>query len=326
MEKLPLAGGIPKKEITEKRINCQNILIKDLSDIWVENPDKIERIEIFNCGIRELDGIERFPNLKDGDFSYNYISKIDCISGMTSLYSLNLSDNPIQKIENLEEMKSLRTLQFNHCKIRKIEGLDTLNLGVLSLCFNEIEKIEGLEKLANLAALRLGDNKIKKIEGLDTLERLRDLDLPNNPISKIEGLAFLSNLESVWCDAVPEFENVEFEDFERKGLTALLRLISIIQIDNFFDVPDIAEVLRRAPDGFSMLKGEHYEGDFMDRPGPDQELVPFDYEDWFFQQAGPRLTEFLPAVRTKHKCQSAMTENSPTWRYILKRSKEFHKN
>jgi Leucine-rich repeat (LRR) protein len=215
-----------------------------------------------------MEGIERFPNLKSIELVHNNISKIDNISDLTQLLTLRIDDNPISKIENLETSTSLKGLYLNDCNISKIEGLENLDLQGISLCNNQIKRIEGINHMVNLTELHLDNNQIQKIEGLDKIIKLKSLTLSSNPITEIEGFAFFSNLQRFRCSAVPEFENVDFDMIQSYAFIALLRFICIVKINNPFDVPDIAKIVSRVPLGYELLTGLHYVGFFIDTPVP----------------------------------------------------------
>lgn len=57
------------------------------------------------------------------------------------------------------------------------------------LSFNNIEKIEGLDKLVNLQDLSLFNNRISVIENLDTLLSLQILSIGNNFIPELDSVS-----------------------------------------------------------------------------------------------------------------------------------------
>ena len=92
--------------------------------------------------------------------------------------------------------------------IKTIKCIDVLSL---TLSYNNIKKIEGLDNLPKLNTLFLRDNKITKIEGLDKLTCLQDLNLSHNQISIIEGLDKLENLQNLYLNdnIICKVENLE---------------------------------------------------------------------------------------------------------------------
>lgn len=60
------------------------------------------------------------------------------------------------------------------------------------LSFNNIEVIEGLDKLVSLEDLTLYNNRISLIENMDSLTRLHVLSLGNNDLSKLDNVSYFN--------------------------------------------------------------------------------------------------------------------------------------
>jgi len=65
----------------------------------------------------------------------------------------------------------------------------------LDLSFQDIESLEGIERLENLQSLTLANNKVKDLSPLAGLEKLKILDLQNNRVEDLEPLKELDHLE-----------------------------------------------------------------------------------------------------------------------------------
>jgi protein phosphatase 1 regulatory subunit 7 len=83
-------------------------------------------------------------------------------------------------------------------EIRNVSHL--INLLVLDLSFNKIERIENLDQLVNLEKLYLASNRISEIEGLSNLRKLKVLELGSNKIRRIgvDALVNQTELEELW--------------------------------------------------------------------------------------------------------------------------------
>lgn len=66
---------------------------------------------------------------------------------------------------------------------------DSRNGNYPDLSYNNIEFIEGLDKLVNLTDLSLQHNKIEQVEGLETLDKLDVLSLGDNDICGADEVA-----------------------------------------------------------------------------------------------------------------------------------------
>ncbi|WP_287582832.1 leucine-rich repeat domain-containing protein [Candidatus Borrarchaeum sp.] len=115
--------------------------------------------------INEIEGLEKFTDLKELYLSHNLIEEIKGLDNLTNLQRLNLSHNHIKKIQGLEHLTDLKTLELHHNLIEEIKGLDNLtNLQRLNLYSNQIKEIKGLENLFRLQGLKLDDNLVKDDE------------------------------------------------------------------------------------------------------------------------------------------------------------------
>ena len=64
----------------------------------------------------------------------------------------------------------------------------------LSLSYNQLTSVKGLEKLTQLTHLGLSANKLTDVKGLEKLTQLRSLDLQNNKLTDVTGLEKLAQL------------------------------------------------------------------------------------------------------------------------------------
>ena len=62
-------------------------------------------------------------------------------------------------------------------------------LFVADLSFNNIEVIEGLDKLAKLKDLTLYNNRISKIENMDSLDQLHVFSIGNNSLKQLDNVS-----------------------------------------------------------------------------------------------------------------------------------------
>jgi len=143
--------------------------------------------------------IEYNNKTEEINLKYHLIANFIKINGLVNLQQLYLGCNQLNMIKScVGGLINIRVLDLSDNKIQKIENLDKLtNLRMLNLKCNNITVIEGLEKLSNLEELHLNINQIKKIEGLENQINLRDLVLGRNCIERIEGLDNLENLQKL---------------------------------------------------------------------------------------------------------------------------------
>ena len=73
----------------------------------------------------------------------------------------------------------------------------------VDLSFNNIEMIEGLDKLTKLQDLTLYNNRISRIENMDMLTELHVLSLGNNNLTDLENVSGLPFFN--WSDKYQAF-------------------------------------------------------------------------------------------------------------------------
>ena len=76
------------------------------------------------------------------------------------------------------------------------------------LSFNNIEVIEGLDKLTKLEDLTLYNNRIQKLEGMDALTQLHVFSVGNNDIKDLDGSVSNINILNVGIVLSNELTNV----------------------------------------------------------------------------------------------------------------------
>ncbi|KAL5960758.1 Dynein regulatory complex subunit 3 [Taenia solium] len=96
-------------------------------------------------------------------------------------------------------------------RLAEIEGIAFDSVKSLTLSYQNILIIGGLNQFTSLTELRLDNNIVEKIEGLDMLVNLVRLDLSFNNLRKIENMENLVNLEdlSLFHNAIEKIENLD---------------------------------------------------------------------------------------------------------------------
>ncbi|XP_058012835.1 dynein regulatory complex subunit 3 isoform X3 [Ahaetulla prasina] len=117
-------------------------------------------------------------------------------------------------------------------QLAKKEGINfkevkALQLDFRNLSFNNIELIEGLDKLVKLQDLSLYNNRISKIENLDTLQELQVFSIGNNNINNLENMIYLrkfKNLRTLNLTGNPVCDNEVYSMFIAAYLPNLVYL------------------------------------------------------------------------------------------------------
>lgn len=154
-------------------------LDKPHAPIYKNDVQHIQTLDLQHYGIREIEAIKHFTNVKE----------------------LYLSHNQIESLSPLKDLTQLEELYLNNNKIDYLWGLkDLTNLSVLGLSNNEITSLAFLQDMQELERLNLSNNGILDIFTLEKLTKLKELQLSNNQVKNISPLEDLNGLESLWLD------------------------------------------------------------------------------------------------------------------------------
>ena len=110
-----------------------------------------------------------------------------------------ITDELIKRASGEYDCEVVLRLKLERLSISRICNLTVCsNLAELSLSFNDISNICGLECLSSsLKRLDLSFNKISRIENLEEMSSLQWLDLQGNKITNIDDVQTLSSIEEL---------------------------------------------------------------------------------------------------------------------------------
>ena len=194
---------------------------KPFSDLqWFCN---LEKVNLYNCNVQSLEGVEALTALKTLWVSDNCITDITPVSRLTGLVDFHCVGNdiedytPVGELVHLESLEigntseteaditfvagltDLKALCARNCGISDISVLSGLTqLEELDLGKNRISDISPLQNMQNLTEVCLDHNNIVDISPLENRQKLTRLNLENNQISDITplyGLHALTDIE-----------------------------------------------------------------------------------------------------------------------------------
>lgn len=196
-------------------------------DLHYSDLKGITSLDLSNKGIKYIDGLDNFSNLKSLDLSYNQIESTLPLLKLYSIENLNLSHNKIQDISYISNIKELRQLNLSDNNIsyfgdsRKTtkDSGDTeydkisqnvfkylTNLTFLDLSNSNPEDyysnrnridsgdLDDLEVLTNLTSLNLKGNSLGSLSNLEKLISLTTLNLSKTGLSTLDSVGKLTNL------------------------------------------------------------------------------------------------------------------------------------
>jgi len=143
--------------------------------------------------IRNIEGLDRFTNIKVLDLRDNNIRDLEGLEMLINLENLLIYGNRIQRLSGLKQLTNLKVLKFGHymrtTKQNNIKILDGAelppNLEKLDISYNDVSRIKNLNKLKKLKYLSLDNNNISGPEGLENLSSsLEKFIIGQNPITR----------------------------------------------------------------------------------------------------------------------------------------------
>ncbi len=157
---------------------------------------RLEKLEVYDAGIRDLTGIQHAIGLQRLYLSYNSIQDITPLASLMALRVLSIEGIGVTDLTPLTSLTQLEELSLSGNRIVDLTPLSKLTqLGVLFLTQNEITDTHALAALTQLRTLYLNNNQVTDITPIASLVNLTELWLDNNQITDITPLAKLNSLK-----------------------------------------------------------------------------------------------------------------------------------
>ncbi len=168
----------------------------------LRNLKQLQRLEIPNSEITNIEYLTKLPMLNTLNLSGNHITDLTYFPYMYPLYQLVLNyqgPDYIQDITPLEYMPtSLQQLSLQGNKISDISALASLKaLKYLSIRDNRITNIDALDNMTMLSGIDMSINAITDITPLENNYSLNTIIADHNSITSLEPLKDLNKLGEV---------------------------------------------------------------------------------------------------------------------------------
>lgn len=157
-------------------------------------------MQLANCNIYDLTGIEYFISIYKLDIAGNKISTIPDISNYKNIQFLYMNNNKLTSLPSLSTLKNLIQLQVAGNKLTSLPSLTAnTKLNQLYVSENKLTSLPDLSTLTNLDYLAFGNNPINICPDLSKNKKLTELQLYLTGISEIVGLDSLKMLKKLNC-------------------------------------------------------------------------------------------------------------------------------
>jgi Leucine-rich repeat (LRR) protein len=119
-----------------------------------ENDPSLKRLELFKCGLDDIEFMRENTHIEELLASFNNITSLEPLRNNTTVRVLVLMHNPIVSLEPLRGNATITYLNLNYTSIETIEHLrDCTALDTLAIAWTQITSLEPLKKSTSLTYL-----------------------------------------------------------------------------------------------------------------------------------------------------------------------------
>jgi hypothetical protein len=171
--------------------------LKSLKDI--SQCKKLVELEVTDCELRSLKGVEELINLEIVNLARNNLTSIEELSECVKLKTLKINDNRVRSLESLRRCTLLESIDCKFNRLTNLSGLeDKGKLRDIKCGMNMIDTLEHLRGLTSLESLMICDNQLTDLIGVENCPNLRLLDVSvNQHLSSIVSLRQCKELRGV---------------------------------------------------------------------------------------------------------------------------------
>ena len=170
-------------------------------------PD-LQDLNLSNCGLSTLAGLENAIELSYLDLSDNSIRNLSPLSSLFRMQELDLSYNAVTDLTQLANLAHLTKLDVSYNSINSIGPIaPCAKLTWLNASHNMLTSVSAVSNLTGLTYLNLDKNELTDVDIISGCTELQELNLANNSISNISSFTTLTKLENF--------------DFSNNAVTAL---------------------------------------------------------------------------------------------------------
>ena len=155
----------------------------------------LETLDLSNCSISTISGLETLTKLKTLDLSSNAVRNLTALSGLTGVQQLNLAHNAVNDLSALSGLVNMEELDVSHNSLTTLNSVsDITALTTLKASHNQIANVDALKQLVNLTVLDISYNTVVDVSALAACTAMSELDISNNMIADVTALSTMKNL------------------------------------------------------------------------------------------------------------------------------------
>lgn len=174
-------------------LSCSWFPVEDMS--LIASLPELQKLDLSNCSLSTLAGLENAVNLTDLILSDNSIRNLTPLASLFHLQELNLSHNAVTDLTSLSNLAYLNKLDISYNSISSIAPIaPCYKLNWLNASHNNLTSVSALTNLKELTYLDLSNNALTDVAVIGECANLQELNISNNTISDISSFRTLVNL------------------------------------------------------------------------------------------------------------------------------------
>jgi internalin A len=180
-----------------KQMPLEDIMPSEDNGFAIDRAGSLKGLNLYKAKISDISFLEEdtFNDLTHLELSYNELSDVSSLSGLTGLMGLDLNSNKLSDLGALSELTGLTDLNLYSNKLSDVAALSGLTWLIrLDLSFNQVSDVAALSGLTGLMRLDLSSNQVSDVAALSELTGLKELSLSSNQVSDVTALSGLTGL------------------------------------------------------------------------------------------------------------------------------------
>nr|MDO8113882.1 leucine-rich repeat domain-containing protein [Candidatus Sigynarchaeota archaeon] len=163
--------------------------------------DHLQLLDLSNNGIKHVDALGQWHDLKRLDLSRNLLTTFTPEGASPALQHLDLHCNTIKNADVTPFAGSLEILDLSRnqiVKIPQVKGMETCTkLETLNMAWNHLDSLQGLPALPTLATFFVNGNGLVKLAIEKDLPRVQRIDLRDNNLGALKGITKFPNVVQI---------------------------------------------------------------------------------------------------------------------------------
>lgn len=157
--------------------------------------ENLQELNLSNCGLSTLSGLENAINLTTLDLSNNSIRNLSPLNPLYHLEELDLSHNAVTGLNELSNLSQLTKLDISYNSVHSISPISSCTrLTWFDASYNTLTEVNTVANFGNLTYLNLDYNNLTNVDVIAACTKLQELRIANNNIGSIRAFSSLVDL------------------------------------------------------------------------------------------------------------------------------------